>query len=92
MSRYFLHLHEQTGSVFDDEGIEVADAAAAIERAAFTLREMVANDILAGLPVRLGSFMVIVDDQGQEVRRLHVRDVVRFIDEPVTQAPPVRQG
>ena len=90
MSRFFLHLREKSASVVDDEGIELEDAEAALDRAVFTLREIVANDILAGQPVQMGSYMVIEDEQGHEVRRLHVRDILRFVEEPVADTPPVR--
>src|SRR5262245_22815920 len=88
MSRYFLHLCERSASVFDGEGIDVADEAAAIERAVWTIRDVVANDVLAGQTVGLGSYVSIQNESGSELRRVFFRDVIRFIDEPLIDCVP----
>lgn len=81
MSRYFLHLCEHSASVFDDEGIYADDEAAAVERAVTVIRDVIANDILSGQTVALGSYVLIQDENGNEVRRVFFREAVRFLEE-----------
>jgi hypothetical protein len=88
MSRYFLHLCEPSTSIFDSEGIEVEDDQAAIARAIWTIRDVIANDILAGMPVLLANYISIRNEDGSEVQRVFFRDAVRFVEPSPTETPP----
>jgi hypothetical protein len=88
MSRYFLHLCEPSTSVVDSEGIEVDNDQAAIERAIWTIRDVIANDILAGTPVGLANYISIRNEDGNELHRVFFRDAVRFMETPPSDASP----
>jgi hypothetical protein len=88
MSRYFLHLCEPSTSLFDSEGIDVDDDQAAIARAIWTIRDVIANDILAGMPVGLANYISIRSEDGSELHRVFFRDAVRFVEAPLADAPP----
>lgn len=87
MSRYFLHLCEPSASVFDSEGIDVDDDQAAIERAIWTIRDVIANDILAGVPVGLANYISIRNESGNELYRVFFREAVRFMEQPLSDTP-----
>lgn len=78
MSRYFFHLHEND-AVLDDEGATFSDEEAAVRHGVWNARQVIANDILAGLPVRLSSSIVVTDEAGRELRRIVFADVVSLI-------------
>lgn len=88
MSRYFLHLCERTGSVVDGEGIDADREEDAVHQAVTTIRDVIANDILAGAPVGLDSYVLIQDERGNELRRIYFRDAVRFVEEPLVEPTP----
>lgn len=79
MSRYFFHLHDQCGPVLDEEGIDLADEAAALRHAAWCVRDFASNRILSGQPVNLGSYIAVSRGDGRELRRLYFREVIRFL-------------
>lgn len=88
MSRYFLHLCERTGSVVDGEGIDADHEEDAVHQAVSTIRDVIANDILAGTPVGLDSYILIQDARGHELRRIYFRDAVHFVEEPLVEPSP----
>ena len=49
MTRYFFHLHECGSVTSDEEGMEVADDAAALSHATSCARDLMAAEVLAGL-------------------------------------------
>ncbi|MFA7603446.1 MAG: hypothetical protein WCY29_10605 [Novosphingobium sp.] len=79
MSRYFFHLHDLHGPVLDEEGTDLADEAAALGHAAWCLRDFASNCILSGQSVDLGSYIAVCRADGHELRRLYMRDVIRFL-------------
>ena len=75
MPRYFLHLLDATRSVFDDVGIELDSDDAAHAHALWCLRDVIAHDILAQVPVNPDGYMSVQDQQGHEICRIYFRDV-----------------
>ena len=65
MPRYYFHLHNGATSR-DEEGRELADLAAAREEAIKAARDLMGEDIRAGL-LRLGQRIEILDEDGAEV-------------------------
>ena len=78
MPRYFFNLFDGASSVIDDEGRNFDTAAAASEHGIRCARQIVAENIVADAPVRLSSYIAVVDDAGRELIRHRFADVVRF--------------
>ena len=78
MPRYFFHLHDGPASVRDDEGVELADDAAALRHAGWCARSVIANQVLNGEPVRLASHISVANASGTEVGRVSFADAVRL--------------
>jgi hypothetical protein len=81
MPRFFLHLCDRSASVFDNDGIELQDLTAALEHAAWCVRDIVSNCILSGQVVDLGSYIALYDIAGLELARVLFREVVTFLDD-----------
>ena len=75
MPRYFLHLFDAGRSVFDHVGIELSDDDAAREHALWCVRDVIAHDILARVPVNLAAYMSVQDQDGREKLRVHFREI-----------------
>ena len=73
MPRFFFHLHDGVESR-DEEGIELPNAAVALQRAALAARKMAAENVLSG---RLGldHRIVVEDENGRHVGTLQLGDV-----------------
>lgn len=66
MPRYFLHVHNTTGSASDEEGAELAGLEAARERALEGIRSIVADEALHGL-LDLRGQVDIADEAGRVI-------------------------
>jgi hypothetical protein len=62
--RYYLHLHNQIGSAFDEEGQELLDLAAARDQALAGIRSVLSEEIRAGT-LDLRGRIEIADGAGQ---------------------------
>jgi hypothetical protein len=49
MGRYYFHLHEGDDVIADDEGRDLTDMQAALQRATIDAREIIAGDVRAGV-------------------------------------------
>lgn len=61
MPRFYLHVCDSSGFVEDEEGYELADAAAAREKAITGARDIMAAEIQLG-ELDLGSFIDVEDE------------------------------
>ena len=75
MPLYFFHLDECGTVITDPEGTEMADVAAATDRAMDEAREIMSAEIRHG-KLCLGCCIVIEGSDGAEVARVHFRDAV----------------
>ncbi|RYD27174.1 MAG: hypothetical protein EOP89_05365 [Lysobacteraceae bacterium] len=66
--------------VRDDEGHDLPDLSAAIDRAVMSAREIVADRIVAGEVARLGDRIEIAGADGRVMHVVVFADVVRFAD------------
>ena len=65
MSRFFFHLKRGQVTILDQEGVELADIAAATREAARRGREIAIRDALQGIPP--GAVIVIADEKWRPV-------------------------
>jgi hypothetical protein len=75
MPRYHLHLRFHARLVKDEEGSELPDLDAARHEARQALRDLVAEDISAGRPLRVRS-VEICDEDGQDIATVSVAAAV----------------
>ena len=73
--RYYFHLHDDL-ETFDDEGLELKNAAAAREVAVKIVRELICDDVKAGR-VALDHRIDIADQSGAVIDVVKFRDGVR---------------
>jgi hypothetical protein len=64
--RLFFHFCNETGSIFDDEGVEIEDPNVAAQQTFDVIREL-QNDLLECLPFRADWELRIVDEYGRLV-------------------------
>lgn len=77
MPRFYLHVCNGNGFVEDEEGQELADAAAARQQAIVSAREIMAHDLRGG-ELNLASFIEVEDEEGKLLFTLPFGDVVEF--------------
>ena len=80
MSHYFLHLHNRTGFTRDDEGLELADLAAARDEAIRNIRGILSSEILGGR-VDLNGRVEIADGDGTVLAVVQFTDAVQLTAE-----------
>jgi len=61
MARYFFHIHDDEGPIWDEEGIEFADDAAAKREGQTSLLEMLTQDLRSGMKITGRRIEVIKD-------------------------------
>jgi hypothetical protein len=74
--RYYFHLYD-TGCVEDEDGIELADAAAARQFALANARDMVCGDVIGGC-VNLSHRIEVVDEECEPVLTLTFGEAFRI--------------
>jgi hypothetical protein len=75
MTRYFLHVVDGDDVIYDPEGSDLLDIAAAREQALLSAREMLAEAIKAG-GQRIPRFVVATSECGNEVAVIDIREIV----------------
>ena len=78
MPRFYFHLYNDV-ECRDTEGIELPNAAVALDRAAEAARAIGAKSIREGHWI-LDHRIVVCDERGDEVGTVHFRDVVRVTE------------
>jgi hypothetical protein len=76
MPRFFLHMCNGNGFVEDDEGIEVANAATARQKAIEGLRDVTASELRSG-ELNMASFIEIEDEDHQLVATVNFLEAVQ---------------
>lgn len=79
MPHYFLHLHNDVETP-DDTGRDFRDLAAAKEEAIRSGREIIAEHVKLGRPIRLGHHIDIADGDGRVFAAIPFREIVTVID------------
>ena len=74
MPRYFFHLFNDV-TALDEEGQELPNDAAALQRGAENARAMAADSVLHGHLI-LDHRIVVQNDRGQDIATIKFRDVV----------------
>lgn len=75
MPRFFFHLHECGTVIEDDEGIELADLAAARDQAIHNARDVMAGEVRAGR-LCLRCVIHIHDTGGARVETVRFREAL----------------
>jgi hypothetical protein len=78
MPRFYFNLYNDMTSI-DEEGLELPNAAVALQRAARIAREMAAESVRNGHLV-LDHRLEVTNEDGQSVGTVHFRDVVRVVE------------
>jgi hypothetical protein len=76
MSRFFLHIRDRSTLIEDPEGADFTDLPAAIEEAAASARDLMAENLKAAQPLGLDRAMVISDEQGRNVATVSFRAAI----------------
>jgi len=66
MPRYFFHVKRGQVTILDQEGVELADSAAAEIEAARRAREIKAEEALKGVPANSGT-IIVADENWQPI-------------------------
>jgi hypothetical protein len=76
MPRFYFHLFDDVTAI-DEEGLELPNEAAAMERAADITREMAAESVRTGHLI-LDHCIDIANENGDTIGTVHFRDVVQI--------------
>jgi len=76
MPRFYLHVCNGSGFVEDEEGVELADVAAARAEAIKGLRDLMAGDLRSGT-LNMASFVEIEDERHQLVTTVTFLEAVQ---------------
>ena len=79
MPRYHLNLFNDI-DVFDEEGFELPDLAAAKDKAIGGARSLMAEHIRLGRPVHLNHRIEIADDHGKTLAVIPFREMITVLD------------
>ena len=79
MPRYFLNVYNDA-NVLDEEGMEFPDLAAAKCEAIRGAREMMADHVVEGRPIKLDHHIEIADESGTVLAKIPFRELVTIID------------
>jgi hypothetical protein len=74
MPRFYFHLFNDITSI-DEEGVELPNAAVAVQRAKENARYMAAQSVLQGHLI-LDHRLEVADEHGKTIETVHFRDVV----------------
>ena len=77
MPRYFFHVDDASGTVADQEGVDLRDDDVAREEAVLAVRDLVAEALRRG-KVLNGRVMRVTDSANREIARVAFRDVIRL--------------
>jgi hypothetical protein len=77
MARFHFHLFNDD-DVWDEEGQELPDLAAAEAEAVRAARDVIAHHVLSGRPICLDHRMEIMDDRGTVLRIVYFSQAVTF--------------
>jgi hypothetical protein len=77
MPRFYMHICNGNGFVEDEEGVELADADAARERALEAARSVMADDLRKG-ELDLSSFIEVEDEGKRLLFTLSFNEAVTF--------------
>lgn len=78
MPKFYFNLYNDVTSI-DEEGLELPNAALALQRAAAIAREMAAESVRQGHLV-LEHRLEVTDESGETVGAVYFRDVVRIVE------------
>jgi hypothetical protein len=73
MPRYFFHVRRGQITILDQDGVELADVAAAAREAIRRGREVARQNAVTSAPLGLGR--IIVDDEWRTIFELPVEDI-----------------
>ncbi|HEX8623047.1 MAG TPA: hypothetical protein VF718_13855 [Allosphingosinicella sp.] len=79
MPRFFFHIHNGLVT-HDEEGLELADADAAVREAHRGVRSMAAEQVLRSARLVLHHFVEVQDSNGDVVAKVSFRDAVAVED------------
>jgi len=86
MPLFYFHICDANGFVEDEEGRELADAETARTEAVTAAREVMADDLRAGLVV-LSSFIEVEDASRKLLFTISFKELVDFDERPPARAP-----
>jgi hypothetical protein len=86
MPLFYFHICDAKGFVEDEEGRELADAAAARAEAVTAAREIMAHELREGLLV-LSSFIEVEDSQHKLLFTISFKDLVDIDERPLARPP-----
>jgi len=89
MPHYYFHICDGSAFIQDEDGVELADNAAAREAAIVGLRDVMAAEVKGG-GINLASFIEIENERRQHIETISFTDAVSLADTGVTQ--PRSQG
>jgi hypothetical protein len=75
MPRYYFHMHDDVVTL-DEGGMELPDLAAAKYEAVRGARSMMAEELMAGRPIKLFHRIEIADDDGKVLAAIPFREVI----------------
>ena len=80
MPRYFIHIFNDA-DVIDETGMELRDLAAAKHEAIRGGRAMMADHVVAGLPIRLYHRIEIANERGRMLAVIPFREIITIEDQ-----------
>ena len=75
MPRYYFHIHNDV-VIMDADGMELRHLAAAKHEAVRGARSMMAEELVAGRPIKLFHRIEIADDDGKVLAAIPFREVI----------------
>ena len=78
MARYYFHIHDRFGLLWDEEGTELADLEAVRARAIGDARTLMAADLASGR-IDLNDFVEVADEAGAVVLTLNYAEAVTIV-------------
>lgn len=87
MPRFYLNIYNDA-DVFDDEGTEFPDLAAAKREAIRGARGMMADHLLEGRPITLDHRIEVADAHGTVLARIPFRELITIVDRTPPQRSP----
>lgn len=77
MARFYLHLHNRTGLVPDEEGTDLPDLDAARQTAVDAIRDLISEEAKSGV-IDLRGYIEIVEEAGEARARVPFSSAVDF--------------
>jgi hypothetical protein len=78
MARYYFHIHDRFGLLWDEEGTELADLEAVRARAISDARTLMAADMASGR-IDLNDYVQVADEAGTVVLTLAYGEAVTVV-------------